>query len=279
MKCHVDGELRPVERAVSATDRGLLYGDAAVETARAANGVPFAWDAHRERLDVSCDALGITAPADLRERVVATLDANELSDALVRISITRGATTGSAGTGLSPPDESEPTVLVTTEPLEPIAQAGEAPAHLQTVTTRPIPDDSIPRKIQSHCRLDRVLARRELVADVDEALLRTREGTIADCAGSALLVVADDAIHVPPLPDGAVPRVMRTVALEVARDEQIPVAVDDLTPSDVRSAAEVLLANARWGVRPVATVDGIEVEPGPVTALLGRLVADRVAAT
>ena len=275
MKCHVDGELRPVERAVSATDRGLLYGDAAVETVRAADGVPFAWDAHRERLDVSCDTLGITVPADLRERVVATLEANELSDALVRVSITRGTT----GTGLSPPpDEPRPTVLVTTEPVEPIARAGGVPAHLQTVTPRRIPDDSIPRRIQSHCRLDRVLARRELVPDADEALLRTREGTIADCAGSALLVVADDAIHVSPLPDGAVPRVMRTVALEIARDEQIPVAVDDLTPSDVRSAAEVLLANARWGIRPVATVDGIEVEPGPVTALLGRLLADRVAA-
>jgi branched-chain amino acid aminotransferase len=278
VKCHVDGELRPVEQAVSATDRGLLYGDAAVETVRAANGVPFAWDAHRKRLNVSCDALGIAAPTDLRERIVETLDANGLSDALVRVSITRG-TTGSAAAGLSPPDESGPTVLVTTEPVEPIAQTGGAPAHLQTVTTRPIPEESIPRKIQSHCRLDRVLARRELVPDADEALLRTREGTIADCAGSALLVVADDAIHVPPLPDGAVPRVMRTVALEIARDEQIPVAVDDLTPSDVRSAAEVLLANARWGVRPVETVDGIEVDPGPVTALLSRLVTDRVATT
>lgn len=288
MKCHVDGELRPAERAVSATDRGLLYGDAATETLRAVDGAPFVWEPHRERLDASCEALGIERPEDLRARVVTTLAANDLSEALVRLSITRGSNgvgsdcDGDSGrdttSGLTPPADPEPTVLVTAEPVAPVAQAGTEPAHLQTVRTKPIPEDAIPRRAHSHCRLDRVLARRELVDDADEALLLTRDGTVAGCAGSALVVVADDAIRVRPTADD-VPRAMRTVALELAREEGIPLATGELMPADVRDAQELLLTNARWGIRPVATVDGIDVGPGPVAALLRQLLADRVDAT
>lgn len=288
MKCHVDGELRPVERAVSATDRGLLYGDAATETLRAVDGEPLLWEPHRERLDASCETLGIERPEDLRSRVVTTLAANDLSEALVRLSITRG--TGSVGSdgvdrserdttgGLTPPADPEPTVLVTVEPVAPIRKAGTEPARLQTVKTKPIPEDAIPRRAHSHCRLDRVLGRRELVDDADEALLLTRSGTVAGCAGSALVVVADDSVRVRPT-DDVVPRAMRTVALDLAREEGIPIATAELVPADVRDAQEAFLANARWGIRPVATVDGIEVDPGPVTALLRQLLADRVDAT
>lgn len=281
MKCHVDGELRPVDRAVDATDRGLLYGDAAVETLRAVDGVPFLWERHRARLENSCDALGIAPPADLRERVVATLAANDLTEALVRVSVTRGTTrsdgvaAGGATTGLTPPADPDPTVLVTAESTVPITEAGSEPAAVQTVTTRPIPADSIPPGARSHCRLDRVLARRELVAGSDEALMRTREGSVAGCAGSAPILVAADAIRVVPTSEDVVPRPMRSLALELAREEGIPVTTGEFTPADVRDAQEVLLANARWGLRPVASVDGIEVGPGPVTALLRRLLADR----
>lgn len=278
MTCHVDGELRPIERAVSATDRGLLYGDGASERLRAVDGEPFLWEPHRERLGNSCDALGVEPPADLRERVVATLTANGLSEALVRISITRGNASGDGNGGVTPPSDAGSTVLVTAEPVAPLAEAGTEPATLQTVTTKPIPDDSIPSRATTLCQLDRVLARRELVEGADEAVVLSREGTIAGCAGSALVTVVDDAIRVTPTPDGAHSRPMRTLALDLAREEGIPVATGELAVDDVRGAQEAFLASARWGLRPVASVDGIEVDPGPVTALLRGLLADRVGA-
>jgi branched-chain amino acid aminotransferase len=276
VSCHIDGELRPVERAVGATDRGLLYGDGAAERLRAVDGEPFLWEPHRERLGSSCDALGLDLPGDLRERIVATLHANEFSDALVRVSITRGDASVD-GSGRKPPSSNpEQTVLVTAEPVAPLAESGADPATLQTVKTKPIPDDSIPSRANTLCRLDRVLARRELVEEADEAVLLSREGTVAGCAGSALVLVVDDAVRIPPTPDRALARPMRTIALDLAREEGLPVATGALTLDDVRGAQEVLLANARWGLRPVARVDGIEVGAGPVTALLRKLMADRV---
>lgn len=273
MKCHVDGDLVPEDRAVSAADRGFRYGDAAVETLRARAGEPFRWADHRRRLLESCEALGIVPPDDLYERVRTTLGANDLTDALVRISITRGD-----GGGLTPPVESEPTVVVTTEPRTSTGGSTDSPSEpvrLQTVKTRPIPDRAIPTRANTHCRLDRVLARRELVADADEALILNDAGYIVGGAGSALFFVDDDAIRTPGL-DGRSPRVLRSVVAEIADDEGFPAAEGEYTPDEIRGADEAFLANARWGIRPVGAVDGIELSAGPVTALLRRLLETRI---
>jgi branched-chain amino acid aminotransferase len=275
--CSIDGERRPVEQAISATDRGLLYGDGVSEYLRAIDGEPFLWDSHRERLRVSCEALGLAIPTDLRERVVTTLTANDLSEALVRIVITRGNESADGASGSTPSNGPEQTVLITTEPAAPLTEAETAPATLQTVKTKPIPDDSVQTRANTLCRLDRVLARRELIEEADEALLLTREGTVAGCAGSALVLVVEDAVRIPPTSGQERPRPMRTIALDLAREEGLPVATGELVPDDVRGAQEAFLASARWGVRPVAQVDGIEIGAGPVTALLRGLLADRVA--
>lgn len=274
--CNVDGELRPVEQAIRATDRGLLYGDGVSEHLRAVAGEPFLWERHHERLRNSCEVLGLSVPADLRERVITTLTANDLSEALVRILITHGNGSADNTSGSTPSKGPEQTVLITTEPAAPLVEGETAPATLQTVKTKPIPDDSVPSRANTLCRLDRVLARRELIEEADEAMLLTREGTVAGCAGSALVIVVEDAVRIPPTAGERRPRPMRTITLDLAREEGLPVATGELVGDDIRGAQEVFLANARWGIRPVAQVDGIEVGAGPVTALLGGLLADRV---
>lgn len=44
----------------------------------------------------------------------------------------------------------------------------------------------------------------------------------------------------------------------------------------MRDANEAFLTNSTWELRPVETVDGIEVGDGPVTKLLSRLYDDYV---
>ena len=41
-------------------------------------------------------------------------------------------------------------------------------------------------------------------------------------------------------------------------------------PSEIREADEAFLTNTTWELRPVATVDGIDLGSGPVTTLLQR---------
>ena len=47
---------------------------------------------------------------------------------------------------------------------------------------------------------------------------------------------------------------------------------------DLRDADEAFLTNTTWELRPIETVDGLQVGTGPITALLQRLYRKRVEA-
>ena len=114
MKYHVDGDLVPADEAsVNVRDRGFRYGDAAFETLRAYGGSIFEWDAHEARLRRTAEQLGFAdaVPDDLRERVRETLAADDLDEAYVRLSVTRGAGAGR----LAPAPDIDPTVVIIVE--------------------------------------------------------------------------------------------------------------------------------------------------------------------
>jgi branched-chain amino acid aminotransferase len=278
---HVDGELVPAaEATVSVRDRGFMYGDAAFETLRAYGGSVFEWDAHARRLAGTCEALQLDhglSTADLRERVQETLAANGLSEAYVRLSVTRGVQPGK----LTPAPDVDPTVVVLVKGLprggRESGPVWDGPATVQTVKTRRVPDRAIPATAKTHNYLNGILARLELrVTGADEALVLDSDGRVAEGATSNVFFVSDDALCTPSLDGPVLPGVTRDVVLDLAREEGIPVREGAFTPDDVRGAAEVFLTNTTWELRPVATVDGIDCGGGPVTTLLSRLFDERV---
>ncbi|MFC7097523.1 aminotransferase class IV [Halobaculum marinum] len=285
---HVDGDLVPAsEASVSVHDRGFQYGDAVFETVRAYGGTLWRWDAHVDRLFGSLDALGMPADEvglsklDLQARVRDTLRANDLGDAYVRLSVTRGETAGFA-----PPEaaETDPTVVVLVKPLPRGGRedhGGEStwdgPAAIQTVKTRRVSDRAIPSDAKTHNYLNNVLARVETrVTGADEAVMLDDEGYVAECATANLFFVADDAIRTPSLDGPVLPGVTRAEVLDIAREEGFPVEEGEYTPDDVRGADEAFLASSIRELRPVGTYDGVAIGGGPVTTLLSRLYDERV---
>ncbi|MFC7155477.1 aminotransferase class IV [Halomarina halobia] len=279
MHYHVNGDLVPAEEAtVSVRDRGFLYGDAAFETLRAYGGEVFEWDAHRARLERTCGALGMpdAAPDDLALRIAETLDANDLEDAYVRASVTRGVQPGR----LTPAAEVDPSVVIVVAPLPRGGLGGEStwdgPAVVQSVKTRRTAAGALPPDLKTHNYLNGILARLELrraSSDAyrpDEALMRDADGFVAEGATSNLFFVDDGTLRTPA--EGAIlPGVTRRVVLDLAADEAFPVEVGKYAPDDVRGADEAFLTNTTWEVRPIESVDGIEVGAGPITRLLARL--------
>ena len=276
MQYHVDGEL--VDRAeatVSVDDRGFQYGDGVFETMRVYGGTMFALDAHMDRLERSCDALALDHGLDRRDlatRVHETLAANDLQDAYAKLSITRGSQPGT----VTPQPEVDPTVVVYVKPLPRGGLDGERvwddPATLQTVTTRKPPRSALPPGAKTHNYLNSILAREELVAGADEALLRDQAGNVAEGATSNVFWVDDDGLHTPAADLDLLPGITRAYVLDLARQQAgVPVHTGEYAPEAVRQADECFLANSTWELRPVATVDGIDVGGGPVTDLLSRL--------
>ncbi|MDS0281344.1 aminotransferase class IV [Haloarcula onubensis] len=285
MQYHVDGELVPENEAtVSVLDRGFMYGDAAFETLRVYGGAPFEWGAHRDRLAHTAETLGFAdaVPDDLRERIDETLAANDLREAYCKVSVSRGVQPGK----LTPDSEVDPTVVVVVKPLPRGGRDGErvwdGPAAVQTVRTRRVPDEAVPSGIKSHNYLNGILGRLELRKSAgegdpaDECLLRDIDGNLVEGATSNLFFVTENGLRTPSAELDLLPGVTRDIVIELARDEGFPVETGAYSLDALRNADEAFLTNSTWEIRPVETVDGIEVGAGPMTKLLQRLYDERV---
>ncbi|WP_424003493.1 aminotransferase class IV [Haloarcula salina] len=287
MHYHVDGDLVPADEAtVSVRDRGFMYGDAVFETLRAYGGDPFAWDAHRERLQRTAETLGFAeaVPEDLRERVDETLAANDITEAYVRLSVSRGVQPGK----LTPDPDVDPTVVVLCKELPRGGRDGErvwdGPASVQTVRTRRIPSEAVPADAKTHNYLNGILGRLELRNaaaggdPADECLLRDTDGNVVEGATSNLFFVTENGLRTPSADLDLLPGVTRDVVIDLARAEDFPVETGHYSLDAVRDADEAFLTNSTWEIRPVESVDGISVGTGPMTKLLQRLFDERVEA-
>jgi branched-chain amino acid aminotransferase len=296
MQYHVDGDLVPAEEAtVSVRDRGFMYGDAAFETLRAYGGTIFEWEAHADRLRRTCEALALDhgfSDADLRGRIRESLAGNDLEDAYVKLSISRGVQPGK----LAPGPVAEPTVVVYVAGLPRSGRKdcdGESvwdgPATAAVVETRRIPDAALPAHAKTHNYLNGILARLELGdgdggtdgEDVDEALMRDADSNLAEGATSNLFFVRDGTLYTPSLDRPVLPGITRRIVLELADEEGIPTAEASYEPDDLRDADEAFLTNSTWEIRPLEEVylgddEQVELGSGSVTNRLADAFDARV---
>ena len=279
---HVDGRLVPASEAtVNVRDRGFLYGDGVFETLRVYGGEIFEWEHHAERFARSLRTLDFDEAMppvdDLEQRVLDTVDANDLENAYARISMTRGTQDAK----LTPQSPVDPTITVIVSELPRGGTDGEDvwdnPATLRTVETRRIPSQSVPANAKTHNYLNGILARLELrETDADEAIMADVEGYLTEGATSNLFFVDGGTLKTPGTNGDLLPGVTRGVVLDIAREEGLPVETGQYSIPDLREADEVFATNTTWEVRPVTTVDGIDFEVGPMTRLLGKLFDERV---
>jgi branched-chain amino acid aminotransferase len=273
MQYHVNGDLVDESDAtVSVHDRGFKYGDAAFETLRAYGGQTFAWVAHHRRLEATCDALGIDhglSGRDLRSRVHETLAANDLADAYVRLSITRGEDSGK----LTPDPDADPTVVVAVDSLPRGGTDGErvwnAPAIVETTDRRPVSDASIPSVAKTHNYLPGILGRLD-APDADEALFVDDDGHVTEGAASNLFFVADGALHTPSLDLDVLPGITRWAVTRIADDAGLELREGHYTLDDLSAADEAFLTNTTWEIRPIARVDDTRYSTCRIGAALAR---------
>ena len=182
----VNGELLPAgEAAVDPRDRGFTLGDGVFETMRVRGGAVLRIERHLSRLRAGAAVLGLSPlprDEDLADAITRTLAANGLTDAAVRLTVTRGVP---KSRGLLPHPEPSPSLVVHAEPFT------GYPAELYDRGARAVVV-SILRNEHSPLAgvkplnyLDNVLARREAEArGADDALLLNTAGGLA-CASAA----------------------------------------------------------------------------------------------
>ncbi len=274
--CYVNGQLVPESAgAVSALDRGLLLGDGLFETMRVLGGRVLQWERHWERLHTGAQTIGIALPwtaDDLRKAIGQTLHANDLSEATVRLTVTRGYLTGARG--LLPPADAQPTLLIRATPFAPypdrLYRDGMRVMVSRTVRRN---EHSPLSRVKSLNYLDNVIARQEASEKgADEALLLNSRGDVACATTANVFSVSADRLHTPPVAAGALPGTIRVLVREdLAPSTDRAVDETQLDESALLNSDEVFLTNALMGIMPVCAIDGRQIgsgTPGPVARRL-----------
>jgi branched-chain amino acid aminotransferase len=261
MQVCLNGELMAAGAArIDPADRGFTLGDGVFETVHVRDRQPRRLAAHFARLRHGLAVLSLAVAwrdEQLADWIADTAAANHLSDAAVRLTISRGP----AARGLALPANPSPTLVITAGP---VPEPNPVSVVIAAATRRN--EHSPLARIKSLNYLDNVLAKHEAAAKgVDDALLLNSRGELAGASAANVFALIDGGLTTPRVDDGALPGVARAEAITLARAEE-----RELTPAMLSRASEVFLTNA-LGVRPVVSIDGRPVgdgEPGLITQLL-----------
>jgi len=273
----LNGRIVPGGKArVPVAERGLLYGDGLFETTRVYRGHAFLLPRHLARLRRSARTFGIPVPGSDRYwrtvigRLLAT---NHLTDAAVRLTVTRGT-----AEGLVPSKHPRPTVLVQTRPLEP----GLEKAQQRGVAVCLLPFDQGPEFLATHktlAYLPAVLGRREARRQgAHEGLYVTEDGLITEATTANVFVWHQNHLRTPAR--GVLPGIARSLLIDLARSLGYRVEERPLPRSLLKRATEVFLTSSVVEVLPVSRIGSHPVgtgRPGPVTRTLQEAYRARVA--
>lgn len=255
----------PTQPCLLSTDRGWTLGDGIFETMRVHGGQVLHLHAHLRRLDGGAQvlALELPSPDTLRIMVQQTLAAASLGDAVLRLSVSRGA--GERGLSITP--RQAPTIMLSAQSLVPYPARWYTQGVTATIASVPRNEHSPLARIKTLSYAEQVLARSEAQrAGVDVALQRNTRGELAcaDCAN--LWLVRDQQLITPPVEAGILPGIARSIVLALAIDVGLVPAEAPLTDIDLWNANEALLTNVLLEVAPLVRVDTRTIgtgQPGP----------------
>jgi len=277
---NVNGELKPrAEAVVSVFDSGFMLGDGVWEGLRVHQGRLAFLDRHLDRLFEGAKAIamdvGLTRE-HLAKRLYDTLDANGMDEgAHVRLMVTRGV----RSTPYQDPRVvvGGPTVVIIPEYKQPPAGVHERGLKLFTVHVRRGDPAVQDQKINSHSKLNCILASVQATqAGADEALMLDPHGFVATCNSTHFFIVRKGEVWTS---SGkyCLGGITRGLALEVARDAGIPALEKDFSLTDVYGADEAFTTGTFAGIVPVREVDGRQLTcRGPMVERLQQLYAERV---
>ena len=254
---------------VSVGDSGLLYGAGLFETMRSYGRKVFALDEHIARITESGKKLAIQIPDAefLADAVYETLNANDIDDARVRMTVTNGSLSHSQ-------EKLEPTVIVTTTAIQEYPSEYYEKGVLVVLSPyRQNPTDPtaghkttsyFPRMMGLQYAHERGAA---------EAIWFTIENYLAEGCISNVFLVKDGEVLTPGLDTPVLAGIIRAKVIELADANNIELEDKQLTINDILEADEMFITNSIMEIMPVTGVEKHTIgdgKVGSVTKLLSE---------
>ena len=272
---YVNGDLVPrAEAKVSIFDSGFLLGDGVWEGLRLHRGRFAFLDKHLDRLYEGAATIQLDLGMSRHELVDAlyrTVRENGMESGVhVRLMITRGVKhtpSQDPRTNIGPP-----TVVIAAEHKEPRPELRQDGIKLITSHIRRGSPDVQDPKLNSHSKLNCVLAMLGAInVGADEALMLDPHGFVATCNATNFFLVRGEEVWTS-TGDYCLNGITREVVLEICRDHGIKALERNFSLPDVYSADEAFVTGTFGGLIPVIEIDRRTIGAGVPGATTTRLI-------
>jgi branched-chain amino acid aminotransferase len=270
---YLNGQLKHRSEAkLSTFDHGFLYGYGLFETMRAYSGHIFRLDSHLTRLGTAAESIGLThstltteeGKQSLKAACTATLEANEIKDARIRLTV-------SAGEGDMTPNPDtcpNPTILITARHLDPLPPEKYETGFKVTVSSLRRNSRSPLSRLKSTCYMENILARTTARASgYDEAIFLNEQGHLAEGSTTNIFLVSQGELITPSLESGVLPGITREVVLEIARSSTMRVVERLVHLNDLVEAQEAFVTNSILELMPLVSIEGNPIGTGKPSKL------------
>jgi aminodeoxychorismate lyase len=270
MLVFLNGKFVSEERAVvSVFDRSFLYGDGLFETIRIFNGKPFCWAQHLQRLQSGAEFLKIKmpfAPKQLRKFADELISKNNMPDALLRLTLSRGV----GVRGYSPKNANQPTLAMTLHPV-PKMNLQNPPRWKLIMSSFRLPANEPLAQFKTCNKLSQILARAEADAGgADEALLLNTNGFVVEGASSNLFWIEGKTVCTPPLAAGILSGVTRATILKICKRRKISVYEKNIRPKNLELADGIFLSLSSFGIVEAKSLNGKKLKRSRLTFQIAR---------
>jgi branched-chain amino acid aminotransferase len=268
---YFNGNLTEEKALISPIDRGFLYGDGVFETMRSYGGKIFRQEEHLKRLFHSAEVISLKIPytiSQLREATLETLSANRLSDAYIRITVSRGE-----GAGLIPPLSPGGNLLIIVKEVPLFPEKWNIDG-LSGVVVKVKKDSHSPLfSIKSLNYLPNILAIIEAQArNADEGIILNSNSLVSSGAASNIFLVSEGKLLTPSLKSSILPGITRQTVIEIARRlESIEVCETEIKKEELICANEAFLTSSVREIIPLTSIDGAPIGGGKVGEITKRI--------
>jgi branched-chain amino acid aminotransferase len=267
---YLNGNVVPVSEAkISPLDYGMLYGLGIFETMRAYNGKVFLLEKHLTRLYQNARALGILLEPDLKTAVNSLLEANGLSEARIRITV-------SGGGGKSLPDSPDfpnPTILITANAYQPLAAGIYAKGYKAIISTIRRNSQSPVPQLKTTNYLENLMAKWEAKKKgADEVVFLNEQDQVAEAGSANIFIVSEGILITPPVEAGILPGVTREAVIKLAAKLEIETRMQDIWLDNLLEADESFLTNSMYEVMGLVQVAKYRIGDGKPGRVTGRII-------
>lgn len=242
------------EKSLSAGQVGLLNGWGVFSTLRVADGVPFAFERHWERMRRDAAKLHVPFPTDaedLRSQLLRLIEANSAWNATLRVMVVRNK----GGLFEGPDIERDFDLLAFTKDLSP--WGASVRLGLKPNARHAAYEFSGCKMLSWAENLTWYEEARQ--QGLDEVVLLNERGEVCECTSANVFAATGGEVSTPPLDSGCLPGVTRELLLDVVRVPGVQVSERTLRPQDLERADEVFITSTTRDLLPVVSIEGLNV--------------------